>query len=367
MRMDRVMLRTIIVQLLLHDGIGSATVAHLFKNNPDSLTHELYSLSVEAIAEKYSIPGRYASLVHAALRALEPLARHDAWCAAHGVRVVTLFDPEYPVRLKHIGAPPVALWVRGVLPGSGMPSCALVGSRNATPYGKRVSKMIVPALVAGGVATVSGGARGIDGWVHQETIAAGGHTTVVMGCGLAHTYPVEHHTLFEDVVASGGALVSPFPPHMEPSKGTFPARNRIIAGLADACIVVQAAAQSGALITAAHALEENREVAAVPGAIDDVLSVGTNQLIAQGARVIYDAASALELCGRGTTAVSASCGVIVSTDAQAILRVLETPLMLDELVAVSQKPRAVVQSALFELELAGKCMQNHAGMWERCG
>jgi DNA processing protein len=367
MLMDRGTIKSIAVQLLLQDGIGSATVAHLFKNNLDQIARELYSLTASAIAETYNVPMRYAAAMYTALHNLEALAAHDSWCEKNGVRAVTLFDPEYPVLLKHIGAPPVVLWVRGVLPGAGLSSCALVGSRNATAYGKRVVKMLVPGLVAGGVATVSGGARGIDGWVHQETIDAGGHTTVVMGCGLAHTYPAEHYTLFEDVVASGGALVSPFPPFMQPSPGTFPARNRIIAGLSAACVVVQAAAQSGALITAAHALEENREVAAVPGPIDEPLSVGTNQLIAQGARVVADVASVLELCGQYAAPMPAGAVVVLSADAHAILRVLDTALMFDELVSVSQKSRDVVQSALFELQLAGKCMQNHAGMWERCG
>jgi DNA processing protein len=365
--MDRVSMKTAVVQLLLQSGIGSATVAHLFKNNPMLAARELYSLSAAAIAQQYAIPQRYAELVYTALRDLESLQRHDTWCQHNDVRVVTLFDPEYPILLKHIGAPPVALWVRGTLAPQGVSSCALVGSRDATLYGKRAVKFIVPGLVAAGIATVSGGARGIDSWVHQETIDAGGHTTVVMGCGLSHVYPTEHRALFNAIVAAGGALVSPFAPFMEPSKGTFPARNRIIAGLAQACIVVQAAERSGALITAAHALEENREVAAVPGPIDDPLSVGVHQLIGQGARVIYDVASALELCGQQRGSIQNEMKVMLSNDALAVLRVLDAALLLDEVIALSQKPRNVVQSALFELELAGKCIQNHAGMWERCG
>jgi len=365
--MDRGMIKTIAVQLLLQNGIGSATVAHLFKNNLDQIAAELYSLSVSAISEKYNVPARYAGLMHAALHNQHALVEHDTWCQKNGVRVVTLFDPEYPETLKHIGAPPVVLWVRGVLPSTTVPSCALVGSRNATQYGKRVVKMLVPGLVARGIATVSGGARGIDGWVHQETIAAGGHTTVVMGCGLAHTYPAEHYQLFDDVVASGGALVSPFPPCMEPSQGTFPARNRIIAGLSNACIVVQAAAKSGALITASHALEENREVGAVPGPIDDLLSVGTHQLISQGARLVSDVSSALDLCGQCAAPGRLGVNVLLSVEAQAFVQIIDEAYTIDELVVISQKPLNTVQSILFELQLAGKCIQNHAGMWERCG
>ncbi|MDQ5890147.1 MAG: processing protein [Candidatus Dependentiae bacterium] len=356
--------RSILIKLILHDGIGSVLVAQLCKNGGYDRLLQLPLLSASQIIKQFCISERQAVLVHAALQEDGLLEPHDVWCAANNVRTLLLMDDDYPELLRHLGAPPVVLWVRGELPRSGT-ACALVGSRDATHYGKRVVQMLVPALVAQGIVTVSGGARGIDGWVHDETIKAGGKTLVVMGCGLAHTYPPEHADLFERVVASGGALVSPFPPHTEPSRWSFPVRNRLIAGLATACIVVQAAAKSGALITASHALEENREVGAVPGPIDELVSAGCNTLLAHGARVIVDGQSAVELCGQTGHAMPAGASKEVVYGE--VLALIDRPQTLEELLEVYEGTPVELQEKLFALQLAGNIRQNHAGQWVRCG
>ena len=227
--------------------------------------------------------------------------------------------------------------------------------------------MIIPHLVAHQVVTVSGGARGVDGWVHEMTVEHGGRTVVVAGCGFMYEYPAEHHTLFADVVAKGGTIVTPFAPWIRPSRGTFPARNRIIAGLSQLCVVVQAAQQSGALITAGYSLSDNRDVAALPGPIDDPLHAGSNTLLAQGAHVVTGYQSILELLG-----VSSSHDYDLplreptrSPIEKAIIEHLRTPATFDDLVAAGHTDPSHLQHLLFTLQAEGEIVQNHAGFWER--
>ncbi len=361
--------RTVILSLSLYPGIGAVTIARLLREQRIERLGELVTLSSAEIAVRYGLSARVAEMVYAALRTTDAVANHDEWCERNGVSVVFLTDPEYPALLKHINTPPAVLWVKGCLPSAEKKHCALVGSRDANHYGNRVVSLLVQSLVANNIVTVSGGARGIDGWVHEQTIAAGGVTIAVMGCGLSHTYPIEHRDLFERIVASGGALVSPFAPLVEPTKGSFPARNRIIAGLSGVCVVVQAAVKSGALITAEYALEENREVAAVPGPIDDVLSAGCNQLLAQGAHVIVDGASLLRICGVGDNALQVRSSVydIENVEASVVLSLLDVPATIDDLLEIYSGTPAELQEQLFALQIAGKVKKNHVGMWVRCG
>jgi len=347
------------IQLILQPGVGAALVARLAQQ-PDF--DSIQRFSVEELVAHFSVTPREAGLIKAAFSSGNALEVHNTWCQENAVSVIMYGDANYPPLLAQLGTPPAVLWVKGKLPQHSVPLCALVGSRAASHYGKRVVKELVPALVSHGVATVSGGALGVDSWVHEETIKAGGITVAVMGAGLAHTYPGSNAELFTRIVQSGGALVSPFPPALAPSQGTFPARNRIIAGLAVACIVVQAAEKSGALITAAHALEENREVGAVPGPIDDPLSVGVNRLLRDGARVILNGAAAVELCGG-----SGLVGHVPRVVHGDLLDFLDQPRTFDEIHEALLLGLEELQGKLFELELAGKIKRNHAGMWERYG
>ncbi len=354
-----------ILQLALQPGIGMTTLARLYVTGREQLPI-LRGMGSDTIVNQYKIAPRQAAFIYAALNDDTAYLAHESWCAANNVRAILLGDPEYPELLAHIGAPPVVIWVKGKLPTTDA-SCALVGSRDANHYGKRAVHMLVPALVAQNIATISGGARGIDTFVHEETIKAGGKTVAVMGCGLAHTYPAEHYELFARIVASGGALLSPFPPQTPPVAGLFPVRNRIIAGLSNACIVVQAAAKSGALITATHALEENREVGAVPGPIDDRLAAGTNDLLRQGAHVVVDGATAVELCGKKAERITHEAFSRVEDPGKmALLRLLTRPKSFDELLEEYNGASAMLQELLFVLQLAGKVAQNHAGLWMRC-
>lgn len=358
--------RECIIRCALTEGIGPALIARLISRGPDWAL-SLAGASVADLMRTFSLTQRHAQAVHTALCADDAYVAHEAWCAENGVRVVAILDAEYPVLLSKISVPPAVLWVKGVFASSRQTSCALVGSRDATFYGKSVVCALVPSLVKAGVATVSGGARGIDRWVHEETLAANGHTTVVLGCGLAHCYPREHIDLFTAVVAKGGCLVSPFPPHTAPSKGLFPARNRIIAGLSSACIVVQAAQKSGALITAAYALEENRDVGAVPGMITEPLSRGCHELIAQGAAVILDGDAACELCGTQPRSDVSIVVEGVSPGAQVVLSALVRPLSVDEVCVTCGYEAPAALAYLFELVARGRVEQDFSGLWVRCG
>jgi len=203
-----------------------------------------------------------------------------ARAARAGARIVTCLEAAYPPLLRHLSLPPAVLYVRGALPER--PAVAIVGSRRASPYGLEAAELFARALAAAGVPVVSGFARGVDAAAHRGALAAGGATVAVLGCGVDVDYPRGHRRL-GDAAAAAGAVVSELPCGAEPRAWNFPVRNRIIAALALGTLVVEAAARSGSLITARHALELGRDVFAVPGRIFDERAMGPNTLIAAGA------------------------------------------------------------------------------------
>jgi DNA processing protein len=214
--------------------------------------------------------------------------------AAAGQRVVTLADEAYPGALRLIYAPPSVLFVRGMLDAATDLAATVVGTRVPSPYGAKVARRLGAALARANICTVSGGARGIDGEAHRGALEAGGRTVVVQGTGLDVPYPPEHAILFEQVVAEGGALVSEMPPGTPPTRGVFPRRNRLLAGLGRAIVVVEAGGKSGALITARYAAEQGKTVLAVPGQIDRIESRGVNRLIRDGARPLLEIVDVVE-------------------------------------------------------------------------
>ncbi len=210
-------------------------------------------------------------------------------CKEKNIRLLTVQDASYPARLKNIYDPPCLLYIRGEMPeiDDGV-SVAVVGTRDCTPYGERAAEKIAFGLAEGGVTVVSGLAKGIDAAAMRGALRAGGHPVAVLGGGVDVVYPRENRFLYEDV-ATRGALISEYPPGTEPKAEHFPIRNRIIAGLSLATLVVEAPRKSGALITAHEALEQGRDVFAVPGAIDAPCSVGCNDLIREGASLVSSA------------------------------------------------------------------------------
>lgn len=224
---------------------------------------------------------------------LTPADRILADCQRLDIRLLTLSDAAYPGRLKNIYDPPALLYCKGRLPLLDDLLCvAVVGTRDCTPYGVACAEKLGFGLASGGAAVVSGLAKGIDAAAIRGALRAGGVTVGVVGNGLDVYYPYESRYLYEDV-ASAGILLSEYPPGTEPASGHFPVRNRIISGLSLAALVVEAPEKSGALITAATALEQGRDVFAVPGPIDAPASVGCNCLIRDGAGLVSDASDIL--------------------------------------------------------------------------
>ena len=210
-------------------------------------------------------------------------------CQRLGLRILTMQDADYPARLRGIFEPPCLLYVKGTLPAFDEEvAVAMVGTRACTPYGTQSAEKIAYGLAKQGALVVSGAARGIDSAAHRGALRAGGVTVAVLGNGLDVVYPEENAGLYRDIAATG-ALLSEYPPGTEPASGHFPVRNRIISGLSLAALVVEAPEKSGALITAATALEQGRDVFAVPGPIDAPASVGCNRLIRDGAGLVSEA------------------------------------------------------------------------------
>jgi DNA processing protein len=218
---------------------------------------------------------------------LEDLANEEINRAAEkNISIIPCDDPLYPAFLKNIHDPPIVLYVFGAPEVLSSRSLGIVGSRSATHYGKSVAGQMANSLCSQGFTIVSGLALGIDTAAHNGALAAEGKTIAVLGCGLDIVYPSSNYKLYQHI-ASAGAVVSEYPLGTKPDNFRFPARNRIISGLSLGVVVVEAANRSGSLITARHALEQGREVFAVPGRIDSVKSAGTHSLLQQGAKLVH--------------------------------------------------------------------------------
>lgn len=208
--------------------------------------------------------------------------------AKYGAGLITMDDPAYPPALAEIYDPPLVLWTRGALLEQDAHAVAIVGTRRPTPYGLRMAESLARGLAARGVAIVSGLAAGIDAAAHRGALEAGGRTLAVLGCGVDIVYPSENAELMHHVIQQG-AVLSPYPMGVKPSKGRFPDRNRFISGLSLGLIVVEAPPGSGALITARNAAEQGREVFAIPGHVGERNSMGPHSLLREGARLAESA------------------------------------------------------------------------------
>jgi DNA processing protein len=282
-----------------------------------------------------------------------------ALCKQHDIRVLIPGDPDYPRMLGEIHDPPSVLFVRGELKPADMLAVAIVGSRHATHYGTTQAERLAGSLARAGLTIISGLARGIDAAAHRGAVQAGGRTLAVLGGGLLEIYPPEHKELAEQVIASG-ALLSEATPRAIPMSGSFPQRNRIVSGLSLGVIVVEAAERSGALISARHAMEQGREVFAVPGRVDSRASRGCHALIRDGARLIESADDVLDELGPLVAEAKRDDGSVVrhpaelqlnETETQVLQAVLAEPTSVDQVVAASGMPVANVLSTLSVLEM----------------
>ena len=287
-----------------------------------------------------------------------------------GISVLTWDDHGYPRRLKEVDQPPPVLYLRGAILEEDQWAVAMVGTRRVTKYGRQTTQELAGALARNGITVVSGLARGVDGIAHQACLDNGGRTLAVLGCGVDRIYPPEHRRLAERILANG-ALISDYPPGTPPEAANFPPRNRIISGLSQAVVVVEAGRKSGALITAAFAAEQGREVFAVPGNIYAPQSKGTNLLIQEGAQILLNIDSVMESLNLGQVEEHRTARAVLPSDAvEARLYELlgREPLHVDDIRNLTGLPIEKVSATLTLMELKGMVRQigsmNYVAVYE---
>ncbi|MDD2553391.1 MAG: DNA-processing protein DprA [Desulfotomaculaceae bacterium] len=298
-------------------------------------------------------------------------AKEAARLQGAGVSFICYGEPDYPENLLQIFDPPPVIFIKGSVKSSDKLAVAVVGSRKPSPYGLLVAERFTKDLAALGVTVVSGMARGIDTAGHKGALVSGGRTVAVLGCGLDVVYPRENKKLMDKIVDSG-AVISEYPLGTPPESWHFPARNRIISGLSLGTVVIEAAEKSGALITADFALEQGRDVMAVPGNIVSPLSRGPHRLIKQGARLVQGAGDIIDELGleRLFPAQEENDGgkVKMSVDEEALYSLLSLePVSLDELIDKTGFPPQKVLAALMYLEIKGFTRQMPGKLYVRAG
>jgi DNA processing protein len=281
------------------------------------------------------------------------------------IKVVPFTDPVYPARLRLIADPPPFLYVKGEIRNQDERAVAVVGSRSASDYGRRVARDLCRGLASLGFTVVSGMARGIDGAAHEAALNAGGRTLAVLGCGADRAYPREHDKLYQRISESG-AVISEFPLGTGPVPFNFPVRNRLISGLSLGVVVVEATEKSGSLITASLALEQGREVFAVPGEAGASRSRGTHQLIRQGARLVETVSDIVEEVAPQLSALAQNTENVpgralpqhLGDEFQNVFGLFqERSLQIDEVIERSGCSPSRVSEILLELELLGYIKQ----------
>ncbi len=288
------------------------------------------------------------------------LDHYAAQVEASGAHALTWDNPDYPALLRQIPAAPPVIYVRGRFEPVDQWAVAVVGTRRLSAYGRLMANDLAGGLARNGITIVSGLARGIDGVAHRAALEAGGRTIAVMGCGIDRVYPPEHRDLAHAIVDGQGAIVTDFPLGTEPSSANFPARNRLISGLSLGVLVIEAGERSGALITTRFALEQDREVFAVPGNINSPVSVGANRLIQQGAKLVMGIEDVLEELNLRMAGEQAAATVALPDSAEeaALLSQLSSqPLHVDELGRLTGMPSYLVSSTLTLMELKGMVQQ----------
>lgn len=353
-----------LLQLSLIPEIGPSTIQNLLEKIGADDFLNLHQFKVaDFLALGLSLP-RANHLVRG-LQDDKQLTQELNLISKYHVKWTTINDQDYPYLLRQIPGAPAILYWTGNLVSWPERALAVVGSRQANQYGNRVIDEIVPQLVQAGYAIVSGGALGADAMAHRAALAAGGVTIVVGGTGLQHAYPAQHARLFAQIAANGGAVVSNFAMNVAGFAGNFPARNRIISGLSQGCLVVQAAEQSGAKITAHFALEQGREVFVIPGCFGDPLSAGCHRLAQQGAKVVHNIT---DILGEFTPLVASKLKNNVKTASNSsdlLVNLCSSPVSFDMLQEQLKIENNELQERLFELQLQGYIKQNFAGLWEK--
>jgi DNA processing protein len=304
-------------------------------------------------------------------RALLDPVKEEARLKSAGVNYICHNAPDYPENLFHIFDPPPVIFIQGDLTAADKMAVAVVGSRKPSPYGLIVAEKLAKDLAAVGITVVSGMARGIDTASHKGSLAGGGRTIAVLGCGSDVVYPKENKKLMVQIT-NKGAVISEYPLGTPPQPWHFPARNRIISGLSLGTVVVEAAEKSGALITADFALEQGRDVMAVPGNIANALSRGPHRLIRQGARLVEGAGDIIDEMGLEklfpVPEEAAAGSVKMSGEEEALYKLLSVePVHLDELIDRTGLLPQKAMAALMYLEIKGLARQMPGKLYIRTG
>lgn len=375
----------IILHLHLINSIGPGTIQKIIERKPAGLPWaDLYSFSAPDWQRNFNFSDILARKLIDGLSDAAQLDKELHLIEKHRINWATVISDDYPELLKHIHLPPAVLYWQGAPLNSFKQNIAIVGSRKANEYGQRVIDDFVPDLLACNWTIVSGGALGADTMAHRATVAHNGTTIAVLGSGLLVPYPYRNKKLFAEIVHAGGAIVSAFPLQTQAHPGNFPSRNRIIAGLSRGCIVVQAAAQSGARITAQFALDQGRDVFAIPGSIYDPLSAGCHGLIGQGAKAVHEindilveygqkiekiqSASEKEKTKRQPEKHAQQTIPTVSCENETqhkIVQLCVRPASFDDLVAHTGIAMQDLQQELFAMQLNGIITQDFSGLWKQ--
>ena len=321
---------------------------------------KVFSASVAELAEVPGVGAKLAKSIKES-KGLELAEKSLTRCQNQGVDFITLEEPEYPANLRNIVAPPPFLYLKGQLNKEDDRAVAIVGTRRCSNYGRLAAEKLSRQLASLGITVISGMAKGVDSISHRAALSLGGRTIGVLGCGLDIIYPGENRDLYNKIPAKG-ALISEFPFGEPPRAHNFPRRNRIISGLSLGVVVVEAPARSGALITAALALDQGREVFAVPGSPELVTSQGCNRLIKMGAKLTEDVedilSEILPQLSQTTTRPELPKPDLLSADEQKILQVLfQAPTHVDAIVEQTGFSPAKALGLLTTMELSGGVRQ----------
>jgi DNA processing protein len=277
----------------------------------------------------------------------------------NNINVIQLGNEQYPKLLSEIYDPPYLLFVLGQMPElENRKSLAIVGARKATQYGIKLAHTLTREIVENNIITVSGLAYGVDQVVHEQTITSGGTTIAVLGHGILHKPPSRQQELHKKIIENRGCIISEFPLYEPGYKTNFPIRNRIISGISNGTLIIEAAEKSGSLITAKSALEQNRDVFAIPGNIDSIYSVGTNILIKNGAHIVTNTQDILDVfdmkCAVAEKSRNTTIKIGDTMEEQMILNILsKSPSNIDEIIRHSNLPTHIIASTISIMELKG--------------
>ena len=356
------------LRLSLTEGVGTQTARELMTRFglPENIFNAGFPALQKCVPERLALalsgpPGESVSA---------QIETSLAWASQPGNQILTFADHDYPQSLLSIPDPPPVLYVKGRTDLLSRSSVAIVGSRNATQQGLQNAERFAQALSHAGVTVVSGLALGIDAAAHEgalSTVDAHGSTVAITGTGLDLVYPAKHRALAHRIAVEG-CLVSEYPLGTPAIAANFPRRNRLISGLSQGVLVVEAALQSGSLITARSALEQGREVFAIPGSIHSPLAKGCHQLIRQGAKLVESAQDILEELRWHQSAASAQSKTapVISADAGLLLEAAgHDPVSVDELARRTSMPMMAIQAGLLELEMQGHIEMLAGGMYRR--